>query len=167
MLKDIKLIFYPNKKLFEKSKRVNDPTKPEIQELIREMLKIMREEKGVGISAIQVNVPLSIVIAEYQDQCIILINPKIYKKSIAKEIDLEGCLSLPGVYGPVKRHKSIKVSGLNEKGETVNITAKNLFSRVIQHEIDHTKGIIFIDKMVKSKESRKVLKKLQDLTDKM
>lgn len=167
MKENIKLIYYPEKKLYTKSKKVDDPKDPEVQAIVRKMLEIMHREKGIGISAIQVNVPLQIVISESQGEKTILFNPKIYKKSLKKEVDIEGCLSIPGVYGPVKRSRSIRAVGLNENGEEINIRASGLAARVLQHEYDHTQGILFIDKMVKSKESRKLLEKLQKLTDRM
>jgi len=167
MFKNINLIFYPDKKLRQKSKKVEDVLDPEIQELIKKMIEIMHKENGVGISAIQVGVPLQIIVVEHQGEQSVIINPKIYRKSLSKSIDLEGCLSLPGVYGPVKRSKIIKIKGLDVSGQEVDIRANGLVARIIQHEYDHTEGILFIDKMVNSKESRKVLEKLQQMSDKM
>jgi peptide deformylase len=163
MYQNIKLITYPNKKLYQKSEKVKDPTDPEIQGLIKKMIEIMRQEKGVGISAIQVNVPLAIIVIEDENHQFILINPRIYKKSWQKDVDNEGCLSVPGIFGPVKRNKSIQISGLNEKGERINIKANGLLARVIQHEYDHTRGILFIDRLIDSEESRKIREKLRDL----
>lgn len=157
------LIYYPDKKLCHKSKMVKNPNDPEIQKLIVSMIEIMRQKKGVGISAVQVNIPLRITIIEYGNQRLVLINPKIYKKSFRKNIDIEGCLSVPGVFGPVKRSFSIKVRAVNEKNKKINLKAEGPLARIIQHEVDHTEGILFIDKMINSEESKKTLKRLRDL----
>ena len=78
----------------------------------------------------------------------ILINPKITIKSLKKYNDEEGCFSIPGVYGNVKRHKKIKVKAMSIKGELIEFSAEGMFARVIQHEIDHLNGVLFIDKAI-------------------
>ena len=85
---------------------------------------------------------------------IFLINPKITKKSLLKEWGEEGCLSVPGVFGQVKRHKKITCEYLDQKSVENAIKAEGLLARVIQHEIDHLDGILFIDKAKNLKHDR-------------
>ncbi len=82
-----------------------------------------------------------------------MINPKITKKSWAKELNEEGCLSIPDVYGKVKRNKKINCIYFDKRGQKTKIQAEGLLSLVIQHETDHLDGILFIDK---AKEIKKI-----------
>ena len=75
-----------------------------------------------------------------------MINPKILKKSLFKEWDEEGCLSVPGFFGQVKRHKKITLEYLDANGKLQRLDAEGFFARIIQHEIDHLNGILFTDK---------------------
>ena len=89
------------------------------------------------------------VIINTQDGPLCLINPEINNRSWTKETGEEGCLSVPNVFGLVKRHKKLTCNYINEKKQNAKIEAKGLLARIIQHEIDHLDGILFIDKMKK------------------
>lgn len=78
----------------------------------------------------------------------VFINPKIISFSEQKEIDWEGCLSIPNTYGKIERSKKVKIKAQNEKGERIQITASGLFGRIIQHEMDHLNGILFTSKVI-------------------
>jgi len=120
-----------------------------IQKLIADMTETMYAKDGVGISAPQVNESLQIcIISKTANKVkdLALINPKWEKAGIVKEWDEEGCLSVPKVYGQVKRYKKIKVTAFDENGKQIQFIAENLFARVIQHEVDHLNGILFVEK---------------------
>jgi len=140
----------PNPILREVSKPV-DPAeilRPEFQRFLDEMIETMKEG-GVGLAAPQVGVAKRFIIVKTKTGPEAFINPKIFSASIRKINSEEGCLSVPGVWGIVKRHSKVKVKALNRRGEKVLIKASGLESIIFQHEIDHLDGILFIDKVEK------------------
>ena len=139
----------PNKELRKKSQTV-DPqeiTSDEIQGLIRDLIETMKVENGVGIAAPQIGVHKRVIIVESGNGPQAFINPEITSKSFRKIESEEGCLSVPGIYGIVKRSKSCKLKAFNRDGEPVTVSAENFPATVFQHEIDHLDGILFIDKV--------------------
>lgn len=104
------------------------------------------EPKGVGLSAVQIGLPLQIIVADIGEGPISLINPRIVSH-YGKETDKEGCLSIPGIYAEVERWGKVKAVGLNKEGKKVEVEAEGLMARVLQHEIDHLNGTLFIDKV--------------------
>ena len=122
---------------------------PEIQTLIDNMIDTMKDENGVGLAAPQVGTHLRIIIAETKQGPEAFINPKIIARSDAMVDSQEGCLSIPGVFGIVKRHNSVKVKAKNRHGEPIRLKTDGLLSVIFQHEIDHLDGILFIDKAEK------------------
>lgn len=146
------IITEPNPILRQKAQEIN-PEKIkslEIQRLILDMKETVKPAGGIGLAAPQVGLALRlIVIAMPNKNLMALINPQIIKFSLRKQIGEEGCLSVPGKFGIVKRAKIIKVKALDEKGQLIKFKAKDLFARVIQHEIDHLNGILFTDKAIK------------------
>lgn len=139
----------PNPILRKRAEEVASDLIPSVQDLITDLLETMKEAKGVGLAAPQVGKSLRIIVVNTDDEPIVLINPVITRFSWRKFIDEEGCLSVPGKFGLVKRAKSIRVEALDENGEPIKFKAKDLFARVIQHETDHLDGKLFIDKMIK------------------
>ena len=143
-----------NPTLRRKSKKVKKVT-PAIQTLIDNMAETMRAAPGMGLSAIQVGVPLRVVIAEIPEneedpqsgKLYALINPEIVRASREVEEMEEGCLSIPGYVGFIKRPVAVTVKGLNRRGKPVRIEARGLLARVLQHEIDHTEGILFPNRL--------------------
>ncbi|MEK7167461.1 MAG: peptide deformylase [Patescibacteria group bacterium] len=142
----LNIITHPNPILRKKAQKAPNPLDPEIQALIPEMVKIMKKSDGVGLAAPQIGQSIRLVVVSHKDGDLVLINPQIIKKSILKDWDEEGCLSVPGKSGEVKRCKKIKVKFVNEKNFPRMFTAIGLLARVIQHEVDHLDGILFIDK---------------------
>lgn len=132
--------------LREKSKAVPKIT-PNIIKLLRNMLETMYDADGVGLAAPQVGVLKRVIVIDVGEGPIVLINPEIIEKK-GEMTDSEGCLSCPGLVGDVKRYKTVKVKGLNEKGEEIIIEGEDLLSTALQHEIDHLDGILFIDKAI-------------------
>lgn len=121
----------------------------ETQELIRDLALTMKENNGIGLAAPQVGKNIRIFVVSFKDAFQVCINPKITRKSLRKEIEEEGCLSLPGKWGMVKRSKKVTLEFLNQNGEKIKIKATGLLSRVLQHELDHLDGVLFIDKIIK------------------
>ena len=147
------VLYYPDKRLRKVGKEVEvkDILKPEFQDWLEDLKLTMIKKDGAGLAAPQVgkNIRVFVVNSEHNES-IILINPKITKKSWAKEKDDEGCLSVINkkgelVYAPVLRHKKINCNYLDEKGVSRKIKVDKFLARVIQHENDHLDGVLFID----------------------
>ena len=117
--------------------------------LIDTLKATMKKENGVGIAAPQVGIHERVIIAETKDGPTAFINPEIVETSFKMVESEEGCLSVPGVWGIVQRHRSVKVKALNEKAEEVTMKANGLLAIIFQHEIDHLNGILFIDRAEK------------------
>lgn len=116
-----------------------------IKTLLDDMADTMRARNGVGLAAPQVNESLRIIVCDDGSGLLELINPEIVKKE-GCELGLEGCLSVPGYYGDVERATRITVKAINRNNKKVQIKAKDFLARIIQHEIDHLDGILFIEK---------------------
>lgn len=141
------IITYPNEILRQKAKKIKEPKSREIKDLILDMLETMENSgNALGLAAPQVGQSVQLCIIKLDGKTHILINPKIARKSWGKEICEEGCLSFPGKFIPVKRHKKVTVKALDKNGEKIEIKADGLLSRAFQHEIDHLNGALFIDK---------------------
>ncbi len=128
----------------EPVERVDDA----ILQLAAEMRETMKAEKGVGLAAPQVGVSKRIILATIDEVVTLMVNPEILSFSAETEICEEGCLSLPGEWGNVSRAKRIKLKYLNEDGEQVQTELVGLNARVVQHEIDHLNGVLFVDRLV-------------------
>ncbi len=135
--------------LRKRSKEVTEITE-EIISLIDDMIETMEDYNGIGLAAPQVGVLKRIIIVKVSEESelIELINPKIIKEK-GQQRDLEGCLSIPGVYGEVTRSKEIIVEGLDRTGKKRKIRGSELLARALQHEIDHLNGVLFTDKVEK------------------
>lgn len=114
--------------------------------LAANMIKIMRDAHGVGLAGPQIGVLERIVVICPDEKPIVLINPVIEEQSGSQK-DEEGCLSIPALYGHVERSDSVVVSALDIKGNAVRYEMTGYAARVIQHEVDHLDGILFIDKV--------------------
>ncbi len=152
-----KIVLYTNQKLRKKSTNVLKIDNS-VKKLIKDMIDTMQSHNGIGISAIQIGKPKRVIVYEYVKPAkskdsnpnipqTILINPKITKFYKKLTEDEEGCLSFPDLYGIVKRPDSIKVEALDLDGNKLKFNAKGFEARVIQHEIDHLDGILFVDKL--------------------
>lgn len=115
--------------------------------LINEMMRAMRKASGIGLAAPQLGISQRvIVIAPLDYKPTALINPRIVKAE-GEQIGQEGCLSIPGLYGDVKRADYVEVEAMDRKGRELTFELEGLPARVVQHEIDHLDGILFIDKV--------------------
>lgn len=155
---NLKIITNPNPILRKKSVEIDlgKVDSREFKSLISAMTKTMVKTDGVGLAAPQIGKNIRLAVINSKDGVFCLINPKITKKSWALELDHEGCLSVPGIFGKVKRHKKITLYYYNQNGKKVKLTALGLMARVLQHEIDHLDGILFIDKAVEIEKVRKI-----------
>ena len=122
------------------------------KKLLADMFDTMKAAKGIGLSAIQIDVDKQIMIAEYTENNspvprTVLINPKVTWASKKEVLDEEGCLSFPNIYGMVRRPEKIEYQALDADGNALQGKASGLLARVIQHELDHLNGVLFIDKV--------------------
>ncbi len=137
--------------------------------LIADMMETMQAADGIGLAAIQIGVPKRVIVVwlpeEDEDgdeghngrkthvqtppprnrQLYAIVNPKITRHSREMEEGIEGCLSVPGLVGMVPRHTAVVVRGMDPQGRKIRIRANGLLARVLQHEIDHCEGVLFID----------------------
>ena len=159
-LRDI--IILPDKRL----RLVSDPVKAvdaEVRALVDDMFETMYDAPGVGLAAIQVGVPKRIVTADTAKKDDpkapqVFINPEVVWTSDEKGIYEEGCLSIPEYYEEVERPTQVKVRYIDLDGKAREVEADGLLATVLQHEIDHINGILFIDHISKLKRDR-VIKK--------
>ena len=153
----LSIVEYPNKKLKEKSKRV-DKFDKELHELLNAMYPMMLNTNGIGLAAIQVAHAKQVLILNMPDEndeqseenLIEMINPVI-TSSNGETTYQEGCLSVPSFYEDINRAESLSVNYQDRYGNTKTLDANGLLSIAIQHEIDHLNGILFIDKLTSSR----------------
>jgi len=130
--------------LRQKAKRVSRIDKS-IQRLIDDMVETMRQANGVGLAAPQVGVPLRVIVLQMsEEEPMAIINPEIVKRLGEQEVN-EGCLSVPGYFGEIKRSASVTVKGRDRQGKAIRIKATGLMAEALEHEIDHLNGTLYID----------------------
>lgn len=151
-LRDI--LKYPDKRLRKKSLPVKKIDK-NLLKLLDDLADTMYNAPGVGLAAPQLGEHVRVAVVDIsskdeENNLIELINPVI-AESGGSQISEEGCLSVPGFYGNIRRKNSITVEAQDRDGKKFELSADGLFSRVLQHEIDHLDGILFFDRMAKLK----------------
>jgi peptide deformylase len=150
------IITVPNKILRRKARKVSSFGK-DLQTLVDDMVETMRAAPGVGLAAPQVDVPLRVIVVEFNDsedeeappKLYTVVNPKITRSSSEQEMGTEGCLSIPGIVGDVERPTTVTVKGLNRRGQPQKIKASGWLARIFQHEVDHLDGVLFVDRAEK------------------
>jgi peptide deformylase len=115
-----------------------------LHRLLSEMVETMRDAPGIGLAANQIGVPLQVAVIELEDKVTELINPQIVRAS-DEVIDWEGCLSIPGFVAEVRRRGKVTVKARDRHGREFRVKGEDLFSRALQHEIDHLNGVLYID----------------------
>jgi peptide deformylase len=156
------IILLPDKRL----RLVSEPVKrvdASIRKLVEDMFETMYKAPGIGLAAIQIGVAKRVVTMdlskkESEFKPLVFINPEVIWKSEDQAIHEEGCLSIPDYYEEVERPAQVKVKYLDLDGKTHEVEAKGLFATCLQHEVDHTNGVLFIDYLSKLKRDR-VIKK--------
>lgn len=156
-----------NKVIRSKSKNVSSVNNPEVQMVIRDLISVMRERNLVGLAAPQIGIGKRIFVTEVRtttyrkniaqpDELRIFVNPKIRSHSRNIVTEYEGCGSVAEamLFGLVKRFYMVEVEALNEMGEAFLFQTNGFLARIIQHEMDHLDGIVFIDKVT---DTRKLL----------
>ena len=134
----------PDPILRQKSKRVRN-IDGSIKKLIESMQETMHSAGGVGLAAPQLGTLLRvIVIGMPGEEDVVLINPEIVRRKGERMVD-EGCLSIPGYVGQIKRAESVRVKGRDQKGKEIRIKASELMAQALEHEIDHLNGVLYID----------------------
>lgn len=148
---DLHIVTYPHPAL-------SRPSKPlaridaELRQIVRQMFDLMYAARGVGLAANQVNLPYRLFIMNltadpsHPEEERVFINPVLSRPRGSEEAE-EGCLSLPGVYAPVRRPAQISIDAYNLEGEEVFARLEGMAARVVQHETDHLDGILFIDRL--------------------
>lgn len=141
---------YPDPVLGEKAKPV-EAINGTLKTLIQDMVETMYQAPGIGLAANQVGRPLRLIVFDVtpKDQSrnpSAIINPEIIEAEGDQTVE-EGCLSLPDYYSEVKRSARVTVRGLNDQGRPVEVCAEGMLATVLQHEIDHLDGILFIDRI--------------------
>ena len=163
----LEILKYPDKRLRTVAKAVEN-VNSEIKKQVKDMFETMYDAPGIGLAATQVNFHQRLIVVDVSEECnepICLINPEIIEKNGEIEWE-EGCLSVPNYYESVKRANEIKVSALNELGQSFEIEANEMLSVCIQHEMDHLNGILFVDHLSKLKQKR-LKKKAEKQTKKL
>lgn len=127
----------------------------EVRRLIDEMIAAMREASGLGLAAPQLGVSKRLFVAELDERVHVFIDPAIITMEGAA-VGTEGCLSLPGIVADVPRAHRVVVKGKNRRGRGITLDAEGLLARVIQHEVDHLNGILFLDRVVDRSTIREV-----------
>ncbi|NIL95873.1 MAG: peptide deformylase [Planctomycetales bacterium] len=147
----VEIIKYPHPTLRHRSKPIRR-VDASLRDIVREMFALMYEAQGVGLAANQVDLPYRLFVANLggedrgPDEELVFINPVLSHPKGSAEAE-EGCLSIPGVYAPVRRPAQITVSAYNLQGEAILKEMDGLTARVVQHETDHLDGVLFIDRL--------------------
>lgn len=162
----LKLYTYPDKVLSQKCEKVETVT-DEVRRLLDDMLETMYKDKGVGLAAPQVGITKRIIVVDDKvtedgipgAHPLYLVNPEIIKKSAETILFNEGCLSIPGQCAEVERHAAVTVKYLDYAGNEQILEAEDYLAVILQHEIDHLDGILYIDRISRLKRSI-IIKKL-------
>ena len=160
----LEVLHYPDPRLRNRARPV-EHVDERVRQLVDDMLETMYAAPGIGLAAVQVNVPLRVITidcSEPRNEPVCLINPTIEAEEGELEAE-EGCLSVPGVYESVTRSRWIRVRALDRDGEPFELEAEDLLAVCVQHEMDHLEGKLFVDYLSRLKQARirRRTKKLQ------
>ncbi len=136
---------YPHTILRQRAKKIRTIDKS-IQKLVDDMMDTLQNSGGVGLAANQIGILKRLIVIQLpeDEEPTAYINPEIIHREGKREVQ-EGCLSIPGYYGTITRSMWIKAKGMDRKSRIMKITAEGLLSQIIEHEIDHINGILYID----------------------
>lgn len=150
------ILRYPDKRLHTIAKPVVHFDE-RLKKLVADMAETMYEAPGVGLAATQVNEHIQLVVMDISDtrnELRVFINPEITWRSEEKQIYDEGCLSVPGIYDAVERSAQVKVRAVDVEGQPFELSADGLLAVCVQHELDHLKGIVFVEYLSPLKRNR-------------
>jgi len=152
----LSILCYPDPRLHTVAKPVQ-AVDARVRQLVADMLETMYDANGIGLAATQVDAHERVIVidvSEQRDQPLVLINPEIAWASPEKQLNEEGCLSVPGIYDGVERSTSVRVTALDEHGASRTIEAQGLLAVCIQHEMDHLLGKVFVEYLSPLKRNR-------------
>ncbi len=150
-----KIITTENPILRKKAKKVHR-FDPSLQRLVDDLFETMHAANGVGLAAPQIAQSIRVFVAAYEDQRVAMFNPEIVKAK-GEELGTEGCLSIPGYVGEnIRRAAKVLVKGQDVHGKPIRVAAEGWFARILQHEIDHLDGILFLDRLDRPEDLREV-----------
>jgi peptide deformylase len=152
----LSILQYPDPRLHTVAKPVRE-VDARVQQLVADMLETMYEANGIGLAATQVDVHERLVVidvSEDRNQPLVLVNPQMTWASEETQVNDEGCLSVPGIYDGVERSSRIKVTALDEKGQSRTLEAEGMLAVCIQHEMDHLLGKVFVEYLSPLKRNR-------------
>ena len=151
----LEILHYPDPRLRNQAKPVAT-VDAKVKKLVDDMLETMYAAPGIGLAAIQVNVPKRVIvidISEDKSAPQVFINPELTPEGEVIEAE-EGCLSVPGIYESVNRPERVRIQALNREGESFETVADGLLAVCIQHEVDHLDGKLFVDYLSRLKQQR-------------
>ena len=158
--------FPDNPVLKQKARRV-PAIDGSIQKLIDDMIETMRQANGVGLAAPQVGVSLRVIVVQMPaEEPIAIINPEIVERTGEQEVT-EGCLSIPGYYGEIKRSAEVVVIGKDRRGKAIRIRATGLMAEALEHEVDHLNGTLYVDHVESPEKLHKIERPATETKDAM
>ena len=163
----LKILRYPDARLHKVAAPVT-VFDDGLKRLVADMVETMYAAPGIGLAAIQVDVPKQVIVvdaSERRDSLVVLVNPEILEATGVSDIE-EGCLSVPGIYELVERAERVKVRAHDQNGNPFTLEAQGLLAVCIQHEMDHLKGKVFVEHLSQLKQQRiraKLAKQLRKL----
>ncbi len=157
----LNILHYPDPRLRRRAQPVSQ-VDAAVRRLVADMAETMYQAPGIGLAAVQVDVPLRVVVMDLSPErnaLRVYINPEILARDGVQVME-EGCLSVPGIYDEVERARHIRVRALDGDGQAFEFEAEGLLATCIQHEIDHLDGKVFVDYLSRLKQNR-IRKKLE------
>lgn len=152
----LSILCYPDPRLHTVAKPVQ-AVDARIRQLVADMLETMYDAQGIGLAATQVDVHERVIVidvSEERNRPLVLINPEIVWASDERVVNDEGCLSVPGIYDGVERAVAVRVTALDEHGESRTLEAEGLLAVCVQHEMDHLAGKVFVEYLSPLKRNR-------------
>jgi peptide deformylase len=167
---NLRVLRYPHPLLRKENKAIEESEMDDAKRIAKEMLLVMYASNGVGLAAPQVGINKRLMVfnpegaAKAWLQEVVLVNPVIVGKSKPTDVEIEGCLSFPGMGGEVRRHEWVKVESTRLNGKKFKVKYEGWKARIFQHEFDHLDGVLYIDRLEEG-EKPKVEGRLKELVE--